>query len=134
VSQLEVSLVATDREVWSGAARFVKVITADGELGLLPGHAPLLATLSDGEVIVRTVDGTDVIAAVHGGFLSVDTNEVRILSQTAELAAEIDVARAQAALERAQAGGLDEPAEIEAARRAETRLRVAVHPQVHTTR
>lgn len=134
MSQLDVSLVATDKLVWSGAARFLKAITADGEIGILPGHEPLLATLANGLVLIRTVDGEDVAAAVHGGFLSVDADQVRILAATAELASDIDVERAKAALERAQAAGLDSAEEIEAARRAETRLRAGVHPTAHAAR
>ena len=90
--------------------------------------------LVDGEVRIETVEGEKVRVAVAGGFFSVDSNDVRILAEAAELASEIDVARAEAALERAKAAGADDPDEIEAMKRAENRLRVAsyhVHAPSH---
>ncbi|MGA1662017.1 MAG: F0F1 ATP synthase subunit epsilon, partial [Candidatus Nanopelagicales bacterium] len=68
-----------------------------------------------------------VLVAVHGGFFSVDSDQVNVIAETAELAEEIDVERAKAALERAKAAasGENDP-EAQAAKRAETRLAVAV--------
>jgi F-type H+-transporting ATPase subunit epsilon len=94
--------------------------TTEGEIGILPGHEPVLGLLVTGQVTIRTTDGATVLAAVHGGFLSVSDDTVSILAEVAELADEIDVARAKEALERAQ--GDDDG---EQRRRAETRLRVA---------
>ena len=74
---------------------------ADGELGVLPGHAPLLTTLAPGEIKV-TKDGEESFMAVSGGFLEVLGNKVTILANTAEYADEIDEDRAETALERAQ--------------------------------
>ena len=62
---------------------------------------------------------------MHGGFFAVDQNEVAILGETAELAEEIDIARAQAALERAKAADLDDPVIRDAAKRAEVRIALA---------
>jgi F-type H+-transporting ATPase subunit epsilon len=132
VSELQVSLVAVDRLVWEGAAKIVVAKTPLGEMGILPGHEPVLATLVDGEVRIETTEGEKLRAAVAGGFFSVDTNEVRILAEAAELAGEIDVERAKAAIERARAAGADDPDEIAAIQRAENRLRVASY-HVHTT-
>jgi F-type H+-transporting ATPase subunit epsilon len=94
--------------------------TTEGEIGILPGHEPVLGLLVTGQVTIRTTDGDTVLAAVHGGFLSVSDDTVSILAEVAELADEIDVARAKEALQRAQGGDADEER-----RRAETRLRVA---------
>jgi F-type H+-transporting ATPase subunit epsilon len=124
VAELTVSLVAADREVWSGTARSVVAKTAEGDIGILPGHEPVLALLVPGVVRIDAVDAGPVVAAVHGGFFSVDSNAVAILAETAELAAEIDVARARDALERARSGG-DDPQEQAAVRRAESRIRAA---------
>jgi F-type H+-transporting ATPase subunit epsilon len=129
MSELQVELVAADRLVWSGSASMVIARTVDGDIGVLPGHSPVLALMAGGSVTVRTSDG-DVQAAVHGGFLSVADNRVSILAEAAELADEIDVARARRALEAASAGAdnhAEDIGELRAAEalRAQTRLTVA---------
>lgn len=128
MSELRVDLVAADRPVWSGAASLVIARTVDGDLGVLPGHESLLAALADGLVVIRgTEPGGDRVAAVHGGFISVADDTVALLAETAELAEEIDIERAKAALERVRRQGQGESSEnlLEAERRAETRLRAA---------
>jgi F-type H+-transporting ATPase subunit epsilon len=123
VAEMAVELVAVERKVWSGTATSVFARTTEGELGVLPGHVPLLGELVDGGVVtIETTDGETVTAAVHGGFLSVTGERVSVLAETAELAEEIDVSRARSALERVDS----EDEEAEAARaRAEARLRAA---------
>jgi F-type H+-transporting ATPase subunit epsilon len=124
---LEVELVAAEREVWSGEAEVVLARTTDGELGILPGHAPVLGVLSNGVVMIRDSSGHETLAAVLGGFLSVADDRVSILAETAELSHEIDVSAAQRDL--ADATGTRESGE-EAAQvrsRAEARLRAAGH-------
>ena len=125
MGELTVSLVAVDRKVWTGVAKVVVAKTVEGEMGIMPAHEPVLAILSDGTVRVEPLEGAKLVFAVHGGFFSVDSDRVTILAEAAEAAADIDVERAQAALDRATAAGLDSPEEIAASRRAETRLRVA---------
>jgi len=119
MSELQVELVAADHLVWSGPATMVIARTPEGDIGILPGHEPILAVLVGGSVTIRTADG-DVEAAVHGGFFSVsDNNRVSILAEAAELAADIDVERARRALQRATEAG-----EEDDLLRAETRIRV----------
>jgi len=126
VATLDVELVSVERMLWSGEARMVIARTTEGELGVLPGHAPLLGQLADGGVVrIRQEDGDELVYAVHGGFLSVTADGVSVLAELAEPAAEIDVARAQAALERAQSAGDDDPDAAAAASRALSRLRAA---------
>jgi F-type H+-transporting ATPase subunit epsilon len=99
--------------------------TTEGELGVLPGHAPLLGQLAEGGVVtVRTESGDDVVVAAHGGFLSVTERGVSVLAETAEISTEIDVERAREALRRAQ-DATDDPEALSAARRAQGRLRAA---------
>jgi F-type H+-transporting ATPase subunit epsilon len=99
--------------------------TTEGELGVLPGHAPLLGELAPGGVVrIRPESGEELVVAAHGGFLSVTEKGVSILAETAEIASEIDVERAREALRRAEAEG-DEPDALAAARRAQSRLRAA---------
>jgi F-type H+-transporting ATPase subunit epsilon len=123
VATLQVELVAVERRLWSGEARMVIARTTEGELGVLPGHAPLLGELAEGGVVtIRTEDGNDVVVAAHGGFLSVTERGVSILAETAEFAEDIDVERAREALRRAGDEG-DDPEAQAAARRAQSRLR-----------
>jgi F-type H+-transporting ATPase subunit epsilon len=120
---LHVELVAADRTVWSGEAAMVIAKTTDGEIGILPGHTPLLGVLVNGTVQIRPESGDAIVAAVHGGFLSVANNQVGVLAELAELADEIDVARAREALTRAQQTLEDDAEAREAAERALARIR-----------
>jgi F-type H+-transporting ATPase subunit epsilon len=123
MSTMQVQLVAPDRMVWSGEAEIVLARTVDGELGILPRHAPLLGVLVENPVTIRRADEGDLVAAVHGGFLSVSDEGVSVLAEIVELADEIDVSRAREALERSKDG--DDDADKAAARRATARLRAA---------
>lgn len=119
--QLEVELVAADRTVWTGQGTMVLARTADGDVGILPHHAPLLGTLADGAVLIRQQSGDPVIAVVHGGFLSVADNRVGILAEECDLAKDIDLAEAEQALQEARASDDDDAAHQ--VRRAEARIR-----------
>ena len=120
---LHVELVAADRTVWSGEATIVVARTTEGDVGILPDHAPLLGLLADGVVEIRTPDSECYVAAVYGGFLSVAQNRVSVLAEFAELSHEIDLEKARRDLERAHAAGEDDEEALEAVRRAETRIR-----------
>lgn len=121
MAELHVELVAADRKVWSGEASLVVARTSSGDIGVMPGHQPLLGVLESGPVNIRTTgesgDGT-VVVAVHGGFISFADNKLSLLAEIAELSDEIDVERAERALERAKAD-----ADAAAERRADVRLR-----------
>ncbi len=80
MSQLQVELVAADRRVWEGEASMVRARTIEGELGILPGHQPLLGVLVEGDVSIKT-SGGDRTATVDGGFLSVDRDKVIIVAE-----------------------------------------------------
>ncbi|MEV6103829.1 F0F1 ATP synthase subunit epsilon [Streptomyces sp. NPDC051940] len=120
MAELHVELVAADRKVWSGEATRVVARTSSGDIGIMAGHQPLLGVLESGPVTIRTTgesgEGT-VVAAVHGGFISFAENKLSLLAEIAELSDEVDVDRAERALERAKA---DDDAHAE--RRAEVRL------------
>ncbi len=125
MATLQVELVAVERKIWSGEARMVIARTTEGELGILPGHAPLLGQLAEGGVVtIRGAEGEDLVVAAHGGFLSVTERGVSILAESAEISSEIDVERAREALARAEAEG-DDPEAMSAVRRAQSRLRAA---------
>ena len=123
MATLQVELVAVERKIWSGEATMVIARTTEGELGVLPGHAPLLGELAPGGVVrIRPESGDDLVVAAHGGFLSVTERGVSILAETAEISTDIDVERAREALRRAEQDG-DDPDALAAARRAQSRLR-----------
>lgn len=120
---LKVELVAVERQIWSGEAELVIARTTEGELGILPGHIPLLGQLAEGG-IVRIVqeDGDELVVVAHGGFLSVTERGVAVLADVAEFASEIDVPRARQALDRARDADSDDDDARAAAKRAEARL------------
>ena len=126
MAELDVALVAADREVWSGKASLVVAKTADGDVGIMPQHQPILSLLKPSVITIKTVvdgaPGETLHAALHGGFISVADNRVSLLSEAAELTTEIDPNRAQEALTRARAGEFGADSEAAAAR-AELRLR-----------
>lgn len=128
MAELDVALVAADREVWSGKASMVVAKTLDGDVGVLPGHQPILSLLKPSIVTVRATgeDGREQVlrAAVHGGFISVAGDRVSLLSEAAELADDIDAGRAEQALAQAEAGDFGADSEA-AAERARLRLRAA---------
>ena len=82
---LNVSVVAADHEVWSGEASMVVARTVEGQIGILPGHEPLLAILAQGEVRVTLNGGESITAQADDGFLSVENNTVTVVARQAEL-------------------------------------------------
>ncbi len=81
---LNVELVSPQERVWSGQAKFISARTIEGDLGVLPDHAPLFGVLVDGVVRIDGVDGTSTEFSVHGGFISVSINRVSILTESTD--------------------------------------------------
>ncbi|MFV2100181.1 F0F1 ATP synthase subunit epsilon [Micromonospora sp. LOL_024] len=82
--QLNVQLVAVEEKVWSGKAELVMARTTEGELGVLPGHAPLLGQLAEpGRVRIKLPGGEQLAYEVAGGFLSVSESGVTVLAESA---------------------------------------------------
>lgn len=79
VSALKVELVAADRKVWEGEAQMVSARSVDGDIGILPGHAPVLSVLVAGEVRIETGGSTEAVT-IDGGFLSVDQDRVVVVA------------------------------------------------------
>ncbi|MHA7238357.1 F0F1 ATP synthase subunit epsilon [Arthrobacter sp. TMS1-12-1] len=88
--ELEVEVVAADHFVWSGAARKVNARTANGQIGILPGHTPILAILEAGELSVEPVSGERLVVGVDGGFFSVDSNRVVIVADNARVGGSVN--------------------------------------------
>jgi F-type H+-transporting ATPase subunit epsilon len=125
---MQVDIVSPERILFSGQATMVITRTLDGgEIAFLPNHAPFLAALTENHTRIFLEGGTVVSVAVHGGFVEVSHNKVSVLSDVAELSDQIDVARAQAARDRAEeALRRDQTEEAAAAlNRAEARLAAA---------
>uniref|UniRef100_C5D989 ATP synthase epsilon chain n=2 Tax=Geobacillus TaxID=129337 RepID=C5D989_GEOSW len=98
---IKVSVVTPDGPVYEADVEMVSTKAKSGELGILPGHIPLVAPLEISAVRLKKGGETKYIA-VSGGFLEVRPDKVTILAQSAEKAEDIDVARAKAAKERAE--------------------------------
>ncbi|CAN5809382.1 hypothetical protein BH23ACT1_BH23ACT1_15360 [soil metagenome] len=124
---LQVELVSPEKILYSGDADMVIARTTDGEIAFMTGHAPFIGSLGIGAVTIRASEGDDVVAAVHEGFVEVTDDRVTVLSDVAELVDDIDVTRAQKALDALQQHKADQDdAEAEAAlRRARLRVDLA---------
>lgn len=85
---LTVSVVSADTELWSGTAKQIIARTTIGQIGILPGHEPILAILAPGEVRVTTVDGGLITAIAEDGFLSVEHDTVTVVARNAELSSQ----------------------------------------------
>jgi F-type H+-transporting ATPase subunit epsilon len=138
---LQVELVVPEGEIWSGEAELVIAKTLDGDIGVLTNHTPVLGILVEGSVVTIRPEaggesdsesqagegrrgGSDIVAAVGGGFFAVADNRVSILAHEAQLGRQVDAAAARAALEKAlrdaadlageggEGGGKDEPADV----------------------
>ena len=127
---LKIDIVTAERIVYSAEVEAVIAPGVEGQLGILPHHAPLMTILQAGELVVRK-GGQEEIMAISGGFLEVRPDHVIVLADQAERAEEIDAARAEEARKRAeqrlanrQAEGLDAGRAEAALRRALVRLSV----------
>jgi F-type H+-transporting ATPase subunit epsilon len=124
-------VVSVERSLFEGEVEFMLANGADGELGVLARHAPLMAVLKPGPLLIRIAPGNEQLLFVGGGFLEVLPDRVTVLADVAEHADEISVERAEEARRRAQeklAGTLTAGEEIEfqnALATAEARLRLA---------
>jgi len=115
---IHLDIVTPERLAFSEDVDSVQVPGIEGELGILPHHAPLVSTLGFGELRIRR-GGTEESFAIAGGFLQVRPDRVVVMAETADLASEIDLERAQEArreAERALEAGYREGADLAAAR------------------
>jgi len=130
---LAVELVSPERTLFSGEATMVRARTVGGgDIAFLSGHAPFIGALATWTVEISLVGGGDELVAVHGGFIEVSGDHVKILSDLAEMASTIDAERARRAREKAEAAvakGEDDEAEAALAR-ANARL-AATGTMVH---
>jgi F-type H+-transporting ATPase subunit epsilon len=102
MSTISLDFVSQDHMVFSGDVYEVIAPGSEGQMGILPHHAPLMTVLAAGEVVVKREGQSDMCFAVSGGWMEVRPNKITILARTAERADEIDIQRAEAARSRAQ--------------------------------
>ena len=115
---LHLEIVTPERLAYSDDVDMVLVPGIEGELGILPHHTPLVSLLGFGELKIRKA-GQEEVFAIVGGFLQVRPDKVVVMAETASLAAEIDLEKAQEArreAERALESGFHEGADLSAAR------------------
>ena len=129
MASMRLEIITAEREVYADDVDIVVAPGVEGQLGILPHHAPLMTALQPGEILVRK-DGEPSYLAVSGGFMEVIANRVTILAEACEYTSEISEERAQAAMERAQERIRSQTSEVELAdalrslRRAQVRLNV----------
>jgi F-type H+-transporting ATPase subunit epsilon len=125
---IKVSIVTPNGPVYESDVEMVSTKAQSGELGILPGHIPMVAPLAIGVVRLKVPGSKDQeLVAVSGGFLEVRPDKVTILAQAAEKAEEIDVERAQKAKERAEQRMREQKVEDIDFRRAELALQRAMN-------
>jgi len=137
---LHLEIVTPERRAFEGDVDEVIVPGSEGEMGILPHHAPLISLLGQGVLRLKS-GGEEQEFAIFGGFLQVRPDRVVVLAETADLASEIDLERAERARReatRALEGGFVEPADLASARaalqRALIRIRVAERGSRASTR
>lgn len=130
MATLRLEIITAERQVFADDINILVAPGIEGELGILPHHAPLMTMLQPGELLIRK-DGEETYMVVTGGFLEVRPDKVIVLADACERAEEIDVARAEEAKRRAEERLKTRPPDVEAAsieaalRRSLTRLKVA---------
>jgi F-type H+-transporting ATPase subunit epsilon len=131
MSPIHCEVVSVERVVYDDDVDMVIAPGVEGTLGILPHHAPLMTALSVGELVIKKAGQDDVLMAIGGGFMEVRPDRVTILADTAEKAEEIDIARAEAARQRAEnllrqpPPGVDITQIMGALSRSRVRLKVA---------
>ncbi len=99
---MNLEIITAERSVFDGEVDMVIAPGLDGQLGILPRHAPLMTVLKPGELAVKKSGEEDMYVAVSGGFMEVIGNRVSVLADACERSEEIDEARAEQAVQRAQ--------------------------------
>ncbi len=102
MSTIKVNVVSAEQSLFSGEAKFVALPGESGELGVLPGHTPLITRVRPGTVKIVMPDDSEETIFVAGGLLEIQPNHVTVLSDTAIRAADLDEAKAEQARRQAE--------------------------------
>ena len=123
---MTLEIITAERQVYSDEVDMVIAPGFDGQLGILPRHAPLMTMLKPGELMVRKNGAEDMYVAVSGGFMEVLGNRVSVLADTCERSDEIDEERAEQAIQRAQERLTNHGSELELERAMDSLRRAQV--------
>lgn len=115
MSSIHVDVVSAEENIFSGEAKFVALPGEAGELGILPGHVPLISRIKPGSVRIELSDGREELVFVAGGILEVQPHKVTVLSDTAIRGADLDEARANDARKQAEEALRNAKSEVEVA-------------------
>jgi F-type H+-transporting ATPase subunit epsilon len=102
MATIKVDVVSAEEQIFSGQAKFVALPGVAGELGILPGHTPLITRIRPGAVRIETADGKEEFVFVAGGILEVQPGIVTVLADTAIRGKDLDEAKAEEAAKRAE--------------------------------
>ncbi len=137
MATMSLEIITAEQQIYGDEVEMVVAPGVDGQLGILPHHAPLMTMLQPGEILIRK-DGADTFMVVTGGFMEVLGNKVIILADAAERSEEIDEARAQVAVQRAeerlahQESDMQLERAVASMRRAQVRLNVVRRRRART--
>lgn len=113
---VHVDVVSAEESIFSGLAEFVALPGEGGELGILPGHMPLMSRIKPGAVRIKLQDGKEELIFVAGGLLEVQPGLVTVLADTAIRGTDLDQAKAEEAKKRAEEALASRSAEMDYAR------------------
>jgi F-type H+-transporting ATPase subunit epsilon len=116
MSTIHVDVVSAEESIFSGEAKFVALPGEAGELGILPGHIPLITRIKPGAVRIEKADGGEEFVFVAGGILEVQPNAITVLSDTAIRGKDLDEAKASAARQQAEEAVKNAKTDIDLAR------------------
>ena len=116
MNTIQVDIVSAEKEIFSGEAQMVFAPAIMGEVGIAPGHTPLVTKMTPGEVRVMDVDGNESAFYVSGGLLEVQPSIITVLSDTAERAEDLDEAAVVKAKEEAEKALLEKDSKIDYAK------------------
>lgn len=116
MSTIQVDVVSAEESIFSGLAKFVALPGEAGELGILPGHTPLITRIKPGAVRIQKEDGEEEFVFVAGGILEVQPNHITVLSDTAIRGKDLDEAKANEARKQAEEARKNATSELDFAR------------------
>jgi len=113
MSSIYVDVVSAEQSIFSGEAKFIALPGEGGELGILPGHTPLITKIRPGAVRIEKVDGDEEFVFVAGGILEIQPNKVTVLADTAIRGHDLDEAKAREAKKAAEEAMQNRSTEID---------------------
>ena len=124
MSSIQVDVVSAEESIFSGPAKFVALPGEAGELGILPGHIPLITRIKPGAVRIEKTDGSEEFVFVAGGILEVQPHHITVLSDTAIRGHDLDEAKANDARRSAEEAIKNAKSDIDLAKKATSELAV----------